>query len=182
MESQINNMKNLDKKNSFKTPVGYFEGFTERLLNKITDTEAAAKQTIIPKEEGFVVPEAYFDDLHENIKQKLAKKEAKVVQMWPIRKYYLVAASVAAVALVLFGINWNTSKEVSFEDLANTDIETYFENNGLGLTTYEIAEVIPVDDLEIGDILENGMDEEKLIEYLNNNIDDFEQLNLDSDE
>ncbi len=175
-------MKNLDKKNSFKTPDGYFESFTERLLTKITNSGSAEREPNIPKEEGFIVPEAYFDDLHKNIKRKLNKKEAKVVQFRPLRKYYLVAASVAAIVLVLFGINWNTAQKVSFEDLANTDIETYFENNGLGLTTYEIAEVIPIDDLEIDDFIENRMDEENLIEYLNNNIDDFEQLNLDSDE
>jgi len=36
--------------------------------------------------------------------------------------------------------------------------------------------------LEINDILENQLDEDNVIDYLNDNIDDFEELNLDYDE
>jgi len=170
-------MNKSKKNNGFKTPEGYFDNLKDKLMDKLSEEDSA-----LPKEEGFAVPEGYFDSLHENIKKKLDGKETKVVQLHAYRKYYFAAASVAAIALVLFGLNWNTADNPTFEDLASTDIENYFENNDLSLSSYEIAEVLPVDELEINDILENQLNEDNVIEYLNDNIDDFEELNLDTDE
>lgn len=170
-------MNKSDKNSGFKTPEGYFEGLTDKLMGKLSEEDS-----VLPKKDGFTVPEDYFETLNEKIRAKVNKKEPKVVQLNPYRKYYFAAASIAAVALVVFGLNWNASGEATFEDLANSDIESYFENNELGLSSYEIAEVIPVDELEISDILENQLNEDNVFEYLNDNIDDFEELNLDNDE
>ena len=167
-------MKEPSKNNPFKTPEGYFENFMDGLIDKLNEQEFN-----LPKEDGFTVPEDYFDGLHKNIQEKLNPEETKVVQLNPWRKYYLAAASVAAIALVFIGFNWNSPKEITFEDLANTDIENYFESIELGLSTYEIAEVLPVDELEINDILENQFEEENVIDYLNDNVDAIEDLNLE---
>lgn len=167
-------MKEFNKKNPFKTPEEYFEDFDDRLMDKLSE-----ESSNIPKEEGFAVPEGYFDGLHKNIQKKLDNQEAKVVQLHPYRKYYIAAVSVAAIVLVVFRLNWNSAAEVTFDDLVNADIEDYFEINELGLTSYEIAEVIPLDELEINDILENQLNEENVLEYLNENITDFEELNLE---
>ncbi|MGI9551473.1 MAG: hypothetical protein ACR2MT_09755 [Aurantibacter sp.] len=175
-------MNKSGKNNGFKTPEGYFEGLKDKLMGKLSDEDSVSPNPDSHRGDGFVVPQDYFETLNEKIKAKVDKKEAKVVQLNPYRKYYFAAASIAAVALVIFGLNWNTSDETTFADLANSDIETYFENNELGLSSYEIAEVIPVDELEINDILENQLDEDNVFEYLNDNIDDFEELNLDNDE
>jgi len=167
-------MEELNKNNPFKTPEGYFENLSNALLDKLSE-----EKLDLPKEDGFTVPEDYFDDLHNNIRKKIDSNEIKVVQLNPYRKYYLSAASVAAIVLIFIGFNWNVQEEITFEDLASADIESYFEANELGLTTYEIAEVLPVDELEITDILENHFDEENVIDYLNDNVDDIEDLNLE---
>lgn len=167
-------MKENPKQNPFKTPEGYFENFMDGLIDKLNEQEFN-----LPKDDGFVVSEDYFDELHKNIQEKLNSKETKVVQLKPWKQYYIAAASIAAMLLVFFGFNWNTSKEITFDDLANVDIENYFESNDLGFTSYELAEVLPVDELEINDILENQFDEENVIDYLNDNVDDIEDLNLD---
>ena len=166
-------MEDLNKNNPFKTPESYFENFTDGLMDKLNE-----EKFNLPKDDGFLVPEDYFDELHKNIQGKLSE-ETKVVQLHPYRKYYLAAASIAAIAVIFLGFNWNNTGEITFEDLANTDIENYFESNDLGLTTYEIAEVLPIDELEINDILENQFDEENVIDYLNDNVDDIEDLNLE---
>jgi hypothetical protein len=166
-------MEDLNKNNPFKTPEGYFENFTDGLMDKLNE-----EKFNLPKVDGFVVPDDYFDDLHKIIQGKLSE-ETKVVQLHPYRKYYLAAASIAAIAVIFLGFNWNNTGEITFEDLANIDIENYFESNDLGLTTYEIAEVLPIDELEINDILENQFDEENVIDYLNDNVDDIEDLNLE---
>ena len=167
-------MKKINKNNPFKTLEEYFEGFDKRLMDKLSE-----ENTNIPKEEGFDLPEGYFDGLYKNIQKKLDNQETKMVQLHPYRKYYIAAVSVAAVILLFFGLNWTTSTCPKFDDLANADIEAYFEINELGLTTYEIAEVIPVDELEINDILKNQFNEKNVIDYLNENIDDYNELNLE---
>jgi hypothetical protein len=170
-------MKELNKKNPFKTPEEYFEGFTGRLMDQIS-----RDGDHIPESEGFTVPEGYFDGLHRNIEQRLTERPVKIIPLHRYRKYYFAAAAVAAVAVLYFGIQWNAPQELRFEDLANSDIENYFEANEFGMSTLEIAEVIPVDELEISDILERRLNEENVIDYLNNNTDAFEELNLNNDE
>ncbi len=169
-------MEENKNKNPFKTPEDYFEGFNDRLLSKLRE-----ETDIIPKEDGFTVPDGYFNELNKNIEKQIVSKETKVVQLHPYRKYYMVAASIAAVALVFFSLNWENinTDDPTIEDLSNADIENYFETNNLGLSSYEIAEVLPVDDLEISDILEYTFDEENFVEYLDETIDDFEELNLE---
>lgn len=170
-------MKIPDKKNPFEVPKGYFKGFNERLMERL-----AKEDSPVPKKDGFTVPENYFESLTGSILKKLEPSETKVIPLNSYKKYYLAAASIAAMVLVFLGFDWNTQKELTFENLAASDIERYFENNGLDMTTYEIAEVIPVDELEINDILVNKFDEENVLDYLNENIEDFESLNLENDE
>lgn len=170
-------MNKSNKNNGFKTPEGYFDGLTDKLMDKLSEDSS-----VLPKKEGFVVPENYFDALKESIDDKINREETKVVQLNPYRKYYFAVASIAAIALVIFGLNLNTKGAPPEWDITAADVEAYFEDNDLELSSYEIAEVIPVDELEINDILENQLNEENVIDYLNDNIDDFDELNLDSDE
>ncbi len=91
-------MKELNKKNPFKTPEDYFEGFTGRLMGQISKEGPR-----IPESEGFKVPDGYFDDLHSNIENKLAGPQVKVIPLHRYRKYYFAAAAVAAVSGALPG-------------------------------------------------------------------------------
>ncbi|WP_431130530.1 hypothetical protein [Flagellimonas flava] len=47
-----------DKKNKFKTPVGYFDNFHDRLMDRIQQEDSLAENSIIPKSDGFAVSEA----------------------------------------------------------------------------------------------------------------------------
>ncbi len=164
-------MNESNKNNPFKTPEGYFENFTDGLMDKLN-----VETSNLPEEDGFAVPEGYFESFHQNIQKKL---EPKVVQLHPYRKYYYAAASIAAVVLLVFGLNWNTTTEFTFDELADADLETYFDTNEYGLSSYEIAEVLAIQDLEVSDILETDLDEGNLIDYLDENIDDLNELNLE---
>lgn len=170
-------MNKSNNNNGFNTPEGYFKGLTDKLMDKMSN-----EGSVLPSDDGFTVPKAYFETLNKKITVKVNKRAAKVVQLNPYRKYYFVAAAAAAVVLLFFGLNWNMSNETTFKELANSDIEIYFDNYDMGLSSYEIAEVLPVDELDINDMLENQLNEDNVIDYLNDNIDDFEELNLDNDE
>jgi len=164
--------------NSFRTPDGYFDSFTDKLTERLSKEE-----TITVANDGFKVPDGYFDSLTSKIQEKLiAAEPVKVIGLHSYKKYYYAVAAMAAVVVLFFGLKITSSPVLSFDDIANADLESYFDNNELGLSSYEIAEVIPVDELEIKDIIENHLDNELIIEYLNNSIDNFEELNLDTNE
>ncbi|MCJ7465174.1 MAG: hypothetical protein MUO53_00600 [Maribacter sp.] len=174
-------MKKQTKNNSFKTPEGYFEEFTDKLMGRLSEEKSTSTNLDI-KKDGFKVPEGYFANLNEKILSQVAEQETKVVTLHRYRDYYSVAATVAAIVVLALGIIWNTSQAVTFDSLANSDIEYYFENNDIDLSAIEIAEVFPIDDLDIGDIMNQQLNEDNIIDYLNNHVDDFEELNLENDE
>jgi hypothetical protein len=162
------------KNSEFKTPKGYFEDFTDDLLNKMSK-EASS----LPNKDGFKVPEGYFDNLNKEVLEKITEKESKVISLKSYRKYFYAAASVAAILLLVFSIQWRDKSSFTFDDLARTDIEIYLEENELGLSSYELAEVLLTEELDVNDILNSELDDENIIDYLEDNID---ELNLEIDE
>ncbi|SIS64170.1 hypothetical protein SAMN05421766_10387 [Zobellia uliginosa] len=171
-------MKPFDKKNPFKTPEGYFEKFDERLFEKLSE-----KRSGIPETEGFKLPEGYFDTLGNKLQQKLNEEESgKVTPLKSYKKYYYAIAAAAAVLVVALVLNLNKTNEVDFDDLAQADIEYYFDQNELDLSSYEIAEVVPISELEITDMFESSFSEDYVIDYLDENTDYIDELNLEYDE
>ena len=164
---------NKNNKIPFKTPQGYFDSFEDRLMDKLS-----TKETVLPKARGFTVPDTYFDTFNDKLTSKL-NKETKVIPLYPIKKIVAFAASIAAIAIIFLGYS---SEELSFSYLANTDIETYFENNEFDLTSYEIAEVLPFTDTEISNMLTSSIENENILDYLSDNTHDFEELNLQDNE
>ena len=161
-------------KNKFKTPEGYFDNFNERIIDKIIKEES-----IIPKHDGFEVPENYFDTLHSRVIDKIDSDTTKVIPLNSYKKYYYAAASIAAIVVLFYSLNRNAVDALSFDSLAESDLENYFENNTHDLSDSEIAEVIPLDELEITDILTNRFNEENVVDYIDDNIDDFYELNFE---
>lgn len=171
-------MGKISKENNFKTPEGYFDQLTERIMDRL-DREIPD----IPKSDGFKVPDTYFDSLSEQIMEKAEKPEPKVVKLYPYKKMLISAASIAAVVVIFIGLQWQAGDQgISFEDIANMELEEYFDNNAGTMSTYEIAELVPVEDLEMTDILDSEWDEENIVEYLDDTIYDIDELNLTDDE
>ncbi|WP_420322933.1 hypothetical protein [Flagellimonas sp.] len=171
-----------DKENNFKTPEGYFDSFHDRLMDKINEQESGQSASMIPKSDGFAVPEGYFDHLTEEICSKVDGDQTKVISLKSYKKFYYGAAAVAAIFLLVFGLNWKTETPIAFDDLASAEIDAYFENTELNLSSYELAEVVAMDDLSFNDVLENQLEEENILEYLDENVEDIEDLNLDYDD
>ena len=166
-------------KNKFKTPEGYFDNFNERLMDKIVKEES-----LIPKSDGFSVPEGYFETFNNQVSQKFNPEQPKVILLKSFRKYYYAAASIAAIFVLGFWFSKNTNETVNFEDLASAEIDAYFENNDLGLTSYELAEVVNIEEVSILDITEteNSVENDMILEYLDQNIEEIDDLNLDYDD
>jgi hypothetical protein len=164
------------KLNGFKTPEDYFNSFTDNLMIKLSE-----ELTIEKKVDGFTIPDTYFDSLYQNIQNKTHTPESKVIKLNALKKYYYVAA-VAAVVLIFIGISLTNKTEITFDDIAISDIENYFDDNELDMSTYELAQMLPIDELEIKDIIDTQLNDENIIDYIDNSIDNFEELNLDTNE
>ncbi len=168
-----------NQKNKFKTPEGYFERFNERLMDRIAKD---SDHRIIPESDGFAVPEGYFEGLPPKIASRLKNNGAKVVQLNRHKRFFYAAAAVAAIIALALAVNIDRSTEIEFNDLASSDITDYFENTDFNLTTNEIAELLPIEDIALSDITEVPLEEENILEYLDENIEDIDELNLDYNE
>lgn len=162
-----------DHKNKFKTPEGYFDSFHERLMDKINEEETGQEKSVIPKTDGFGIPDGYFDTF------KVEPKEVKVIHLKSYKKFYYSGAAIAAIFILIFGLTWKTDSPITFEDLASAEIDAYFETTELDMSTYEIAEVVSLNSLEVNDVLDNALKDENILEYLDENVEDIEDLNLD---
>ena len=47
------------------------------------------------------------------------------------------------------------------------------------MTSYEIAEVVSLEEVELNDILNDDLEDDIIMEYLDENVGDIEDLNLD---
>jgi hypothetical protein len=168
-----------DHKNKFKTPEGYFDNFNERLMEKIDKEDS-----LIPKEDGFSVPKDYFESFNPKISEKVNQEQPRVIQLKSYRKYYYAAASIAAILLFGFWFSQDNQTQVNFDDLANAELDAYFEKTDLNFNSYELAEVININEVSILDITETDNTEENkmILEYLDDNVDEIEDLNLDYEE
>nr|WP_299389106.1 hypothetical protein [Allomuricauda sp.] len=171
-----------DNNDNFKTPEGYFESFHDRLMDKIHEEEAAQNESLIPKTDGFAVPDGYFQELPKKMAAELAGDHVKVISLSPYRKIYYGIAGAAAVLLLFFGLTWNPGPELTIEDLASSEIDAYFESNDLNLSTYELAEVVALEELELSDVLDHTFADENILEYLDDNVEHIEDLNLEYDD
>ena len=63
------NLGNISK-NIYSVPSGYFEGFSEQILNLINANESLSS---LPKEMPFSVPAGYFDELDEKIMESIRR-------------------------------------------------------------------------------------------------------------
>ena len=168
--------------NKFKTPEGYFESFNERLLARMKAEENEPNTDFLPKNDGFTTPEGYFEKVYPAIQSQIKKREGKVINLSQRRLFYYAAAAIAVLFVLTLGIKWNQSPQLSFEDLASADIEAYFENHEVGLSSYEIAEAVNLENISIIDITEKSLQEESILEYLDENVDDLEDLDLNYEE
>lgn len=175
-------MKKIDKNSGFKVPQHYFETLGEKLLDRAAQISNSSEVRTFPKDDGFTVPDGYFENFDKRMSEKLDRKERHVIQLHRYKKIYYATAAAAAGLLLFFGLRSSLQKQLTFSDLASQDIENYFQNNELDMSSYEIAEMLPLDQLEIGDVMNNGIQDAAILDYLGNNTDNLEDLNLNYNE
>ena len=158
------------KSGKFKLPEGYFGNFEDRLFEKIRE------ESTLPRDDGFNVPRDYFDNFEDRLFQKLHNKKApEVIRLSTYKKIYYTVAAAAAILVLFVSIKFLFApSEITYEI---SDIEIYIDNGYMALNSYDIAEIFNDETLEITSITgEDNIDDEKLVEYLYENLDDYNDL------
>ena len=176
LKSRLSSTMKKNHENKFKTPEGYFKSFNERLMDKI-----AKEDSIIPENDGFSVPDGYFEEVPKKVLTKIAPK---VISLNNYRKYYFAAAAIAALFVLAFIFKQENEPEFGFNDLASAELDAYFLDANSDFTSDDLFEALVIEDLTIMDITEtdDSFEKELILDYLDENVDEIEDLNLDYEE
>lgn len=158
------------KDSGFKVPENYFETFEARLREKVSmESEADLPETTSP----FKVPDSYFENFSSRLQEKLeiGEQPVKVISL-SRRKVLSYVAGIAAVLAVVFGSLWNTPAEPDdFNDLDLLTVENYLLES-IEFSIPEETPLIKEGDLSFSPTGNSILDQEAVIEYLQENVED----------
>lgn len=159
-------MKDKQHKEGFDLPNDYFEEFENRLFNRINIE-------MLPKDSGFKAPEGYFNELDKRIIDQVKKpiNKTKVISILS-RKTILYAASIAAIAVLIFSIATNRNDVLTLDDIEFSSIQTYIEEGNIEIDNSDLTLLFTVEDLSALTLEDNYISEKILSEYLLENIND----------
>ncbi len=151
MSDQISNKPKLT------VPDGYFDFFAKRLQAQLELDQLLGEDT----GSGFVVPEGYFKTNASNIINNNIQK-SKIISLY-VKRLVWAAASVAAIVVLVYSMQKNTSSELDFNTLS--EFVTQDESN---FSTEELASLL--NDDEIGLLSQELLpDDESYLDYLDEN-------------
>lgn len=155
----------LKKKTGFKTPDNYFSDAENRFTSFLSEEK-------IPKKTGFKTPDNYFDNLENSILNKITipKKEVKIISLKQrvFKIIPIAAAACVALFLSLNSFNFNTSKNISFDDLAENEVENWISNNLNLLSEEDFAYAYTNIDFDESDIIPSSITHDDIENYLSN--------------
>ncbi len=154
----------LQNKQVYSVPEGYFNSFPQFSLNKINESEKTSTITLqqISSKLPYTVPDDYFDSFAQKVIIKT--KKAKVIKGqfgYKIIKYAVAAVVIGLIGFFVFNTlvanKYNQDNKVfadaqqiikdnSFEqvlsDIPESDIISYLESNGSDVNTAIVATIV----------------------------------------
>lgn len=158
-------------KPGFKVPEDYFDTLENRLMDsvKLINPERVEK---VKSASPFKVPDNYFDSFDEKVLDKINQEEksTKVIGLFSNRRSFYYVAAVAAVFIALITTTFfNPAQPVTIQSLESVALENYIIES-LELSTTDIVEI--TDANENFSSQSTDIDEEAIIEYLQENIEE----------
>ena len=110
------------------------------------------------------IPDNYFDSVEPKVFEKIHRNSNLISLKNNVIKI-LIPFAVAASLLLIFILKTNASK-VTFDSLANDDIEQFIENDLISINTENIATAFPEIELTT-DFIQETISNDELLNYLN---------------
>lgn len=130
---------NKDHKDQQQVPEGYFDSFTDKIMNRVEAEEASFLKNEKLKQLPFQVPENYFNELTAVIDNRLPTQETKVIKLWSTN-LIRYAASLIIILSAAFFINQRFK--------SNSDLDLISQ-----LSDDEVIEYLITDDVMIEEML-----------------------------
>jgi hypothetical protein len=149
----------------FTTPESYFESLENRI-------NAAHEH---PQQAGFAVPNSYFESLEDRLRDTVVP-QGELVQLEPARRMWVAQmAAVAAALLALITINGvfnnSTADKASLASVEYEMLMEYLLKQPLMEETATLSYLYTATTLPENTTLAADVEDEVLIEYLINNVD-----------
>ena len=170
-------MKPTSEHKGFTVPESYFDALTDRILDEV-------KKESIPKtteDQGFKLPEGYFEDFGKRLENRMDRPAGKVRNLWGPRLAFAMSAA-AAIVLMLVYNPFKADRVLQFEDLQKSEIQAYLESDEMDMSTFELAEVLPLEGIGMDDVTEAGPKEEQILDYLDDNMEGLDEIYWETDE
>jgi hypothetical protein len=164
-------LKNSD---GFTTPKNYFSEFDDSLELKVFEET-------LPKKTGFSVPKDYIENIDTKVLDRLSPKTAKkgrVIQLKKLQPWISIAAVfVISLSVSIFYLSSKT-ETVTFDDIAQSDIEYWMNNNSDFMTTIELETVLKEENIEETNFDFTEISSDDLEDYLlnENDIDIYTEI------
>lgn len=161
----MDDKKNIEnQKSGFKVPKAYFDTLEDSILDH-------QKSESITDKSGFKTPDDYFSDFE--MKTPSENHSSKVIKLQDWGKW-VAAASIVAFTVIgaLYIDQISSTQNIQFSDLDNDMIERYLDDN-----IESPEEFIDYENTSLDNIINKNLttlDDEDIIEYLNDKIEDQE--------
>lgn len=161
-EAYLNSV--LKNSNGFKTPKNYFSEFDTSLDIKVFEEE-------LPKKTGFTTADNYLKNVDDQILNSLSQQKenkGKVILIKTLQPWLTIAAIfVISLCVSVFYVT-NKTQTITFDDIAQTDIEYWINNNADLLTSIELETVLKEENLEETNFDFTEISSDELEDYLLN--------------
>ncbi|MBQ4821808.1 hypothetical protein [Aquimarina sp. MMG016] len=149
--------------NGFKIPEGYFDNFEKKLMNHI-DADMSKNTS----ETGFKVPDDYFESLEDGLFQKISneKPKGKVISLFSKRNIFYFSGIAAMIAIIFSVVVTKQSDSLDFNTLAIADIQAYYDEGNIELSSIEIASLLEEEVNYLSPFEEKSISDDALLEYL----------------
>ena len=168
------------KTSGFKTPKGYFEGFEDRLFDKLRTNSS------LPKDDGFKTPDGYFNSVEKTILEKVTiKQESKVISLHAYRRVIYATITIAAgfaliIYINLFNNTKNNASALDFSLIETEEITEYLAmDNGLS-NIYDVVNIYNDIEFDNFSLSNDEINDEELMDYLHENTEYYEELLIDN--
>ncbi|MFD2561355.1 hypothetical protein [Aquimarina rubra] len=152
-----------------KEPDSYFDTFENQLMQKLNIDKNDSSTLADNLKTGLTTPDNYFENVENTILQKTigANPDTKVVSLFTRKNILYVSGIAAMIAMIIsVSINSNRADSFSFDTLALTDIQEYFEEGNAEISDAEIAELLDDNISFVNTINEDEISDEELENYL----------------
>lgn len=152
---------NIHNKAGFKVPDGYFDQFTDRVLEKTLEHQNE-------EHAGFKTPDHYFSSLQDRIMQQVTE-ETKVIPLQSSNNkswlYPLLAVAAFFIALVTIQGMFSNS-QITFADVGDQELRDYIAGSNF-LQDDESIEILYADNSILNTIeIEDDITDSELFDYL----------------